>query len=116
VGLALLLGAAVAALITVTLVVTVSSDGIVRLMPILMYGLSGMIIPISLFPGWLQPLLLALPFPGLIDFPFRIYLGQASPEQIPLLLLHQLAWTGVLILVGRTLLSRVLRRMVVQGG
>jgi ABC-type uncharacterized transport system permease subunit len=29
---------------------------------------------------------------------------------------HQLLWTAILVLVGRWLLSRALRRVVVQGG
>ena len=36
---------------------------------------SGLIIPLPLFPDWLQPLLYWQPFRGLADVPYRIYGG-----------------------------------------
>jgi ABC-2 type transport system permease protein len=75
-----------------------------------------MIIPLPLFPDWAQWLLRALPFGGLIDFPARVYTGDIPPAATGWVLLHQLFWTAALMLGGRALLTRSLRRVVVQGG
>jgi ABC-2 type transport system permease protein len=75
-----------------------------------------MIIPLPLFPDWAQPILRWLPFAGLLDFPFRTYTGNISIAQVPMVLFRQAMWTGILILYGRWLLARGMRRMVVQGG
>lgn len=113
---ALLLGCAIATLMSVTIVWTVSGEGIVRLVPPAVYILSGMLIPLPLLPQSLQPVLNFLPFRGLMDTPFRMYLGHIPPSQLPLILGHQLAWTAVLIALGRWMMARSVRHLVVQGG
>jgi ABC-2 type transport system permease protein len=113
---ALLLVSAIATLTTISLLWTISGEGVSRLMPALLYVFSGMLLPLPLFPGWAQPLLNFLPFRGLVDVPFRIYLGQIPASQLLPCLLHQAAWTVALVLFGRWLLGRGMRRLVVQGG
>jgi ABC-2 type transport system permease protein len=112
----LLLSCALTTLINITLMWTISGDGALVLLTALVTVCSGMIVPLPLFPDWAQPLLLALPFAGLVDLPFRIYVGSIDPGGVPAVLLHQLFWTALLVLAGRWLLSRGLRRLVVQGG
>lgn len=113
---ALLLSCALSTLMTLSLLWTLSGEGISRFVPSLVYVLSGMVIPLPLFPEWAQPLLNALPFRGLIDVPFRLYLGHIPPEQIAAVLAHQLGWTAALVMLGRWLLARGTRRLVIQGG
>lgn len=113
---ALLLSSAFAALLSVSLFWTVSGEGAVRAMPALTYTLSGMLVPIPLLPGWAQDTLNFLPFRGLIDSPFRLYLGHIPAAEALPLIGHQLAWTAGLVLLGRWLMSRGLRQLVVQGG
>ncbi|MCA1596185.1 MAG: ABC-2 family transporter protein [Chloroflexi bacterium] len=112
----LLLASALAVLVTITLLWTVAGDGIARMAPVLVYTLSGMLIPLPLFPRWLQPVLNFLPFRGLVDIPFRVYMGSIAPEHAVILLLHQLGWTAAIIGLGRLLVTRGLGRLVVQGG
>jgi ABC-2 type transport system permease protein len=78
--------------------------------------LSGMIVPLPLFPDWAKPIVQALPFAGLVDFPFRVYTGHIPPQATVWVVQHQLLWTAALVILGRWLLSRGLRRVVVQGG
>jgi ABC-2 type transport system permease protein len=78
--------------------------------------LSGMIVPLPLFPDWAQPVLNALPFRGLVDVPFRLYMGHIPQEEIIPMLVHQLVWIVGLVVLGRWVLSRGMRRLVVQGG
>jgi ABC-2 type transport system permease protein len=113
---ALLLSSALSTLINITLMWTVSADGMVVMLTALVTLLSGMTVPLPLFPDWAQPVLRALPFAGLVDLPYRVYLGDIAPSGLPGVMLRQLLWTAALALFGRWLLARGLRRIVVQGG
>lgn len=77
---------------------------------------SGMLVPLALFPDWMQPFLKLLPFAGLMDFPCSIYIGTIPLNQIWICLLKQLIWTFILIVLGRIRLSKGLKRTVIQGG
>jgi ABC-2 type transport system permease protein len=112
----LLLGCALTTLINITLLWTISGEGIVILTTTLVTFLSGMIVPVPLFPDWAKPIVQALPFAGLVDFPFRVYTGHIPPQATVWVVQHQLLWTAALVILGRWLLSRGLRRVVVQGG
>ena len=113
---ALLLSAAITTLLNISLLWTISGDGASTLGPAAVIIFSGMVIPIPLFPDWAQPIFRALPFSGLVDMPFRVYSGHIPLGQLPVYLAHQLGWTLTLILFGKWVLSRGVRRMVVQGG
>ena len=110
------LAAAFSTLLTISLLYTVSGDGITRLAPTLMYSLSGMLLPLPLMPAWAQPLVGFLPFHDIIDTPFRLYMGNLPPSALGAALAHQLVWTLALVVCGRVLLHRAARRLVVQGG
>jgi ABC-2 type transport system permease protein len=112
----LLLACALTTLINISLLWTISGDGVVLLMTALVTFFSGMLVPLPLFPAWAQPIMQALPFAGLVDLPFRVYIGHIDPAAIASVLRHQLLWTAALVLFGRWLLARGLRRVVVQGG
>jgi ABC-2 type transport system permease protein len=77
---------------------------------------SGSLVPLPLFPEWTQAFLSILPFRGLVDTPFRLYLGHIPPGDVLFHLAHQLAWAASIVVVGRWVLSRGVRRLVVQGG
>lgn len=113
---ALLLSAAISSLLTISLLWTVSGEGITRLAPSLIIALSGMIVPIQLFPDWSQPLVRLLPFAHIVDTPFRVYLGTIPPAQAGAAFAVQLAWTLALMLLGRRLVARATYRLVIQGG
>lgn len=113
---ALLLGCAMLTLMTISLLWTISGNGIARLIAACSSIFSGAILPLPLFPDWAQPLLDFLPFRGLMDVPFRLYMGHIPPQQVLISVGHQLAWSVALVLLGRWVLSRGMRRLVVQGG
>ena len=110
------LAAAFSALMTISLLYTVSGDGITRLAPTIMYALSGMLLPLPLMPAWAQGVVGFLPFRDLIDSPFRLYTGNIPATQLGSVLAHQAAWLFTLVVLGRLLLHRATRRLVVQGG
>ena len=112
----LLLAAALVTLISITLLWTISGDGIARMAPAMVFFFSGIVIPLPLFPGWAQPIFNLLPFRGLIDVPFRIYLGNMTTTAALLSIAQQFVWIGAFIGIGRWTLNRGMRRLVVQGG
>ncbi len=111
-----LLSAAFTVLQSVFLFWTISGVGAARLFPSIVLFCSGMLIPLPLFPEWAQPILNFLPFRGIIDGPFRLYLGHMPVSAAPSLIVQQLLWLLVIVLFTRWLLKRGLRRAVVQGG
>jgi len=113
---ALFLVSAFSVLITVSLMWTVSGDGIARLLPSLVFLCCGLIIPLPLFPDWAQGILNILPFRGMADAPFRLYLGHLPPGDVFAIVAHQLLWTLAFVLLGKWLVGLGSRRLVVQGG
>ena len=113
---AIALGCAITMLVHVSLLWTISGDGVARLMPALVTIFSGLVIPLPLFPDWAQPFLNALPFRALADVPYRVYAGGIPPaEAVPAIALGAV-WAVVFVVVGRLLLARGQRALVVQGG
>jgi ABC-2 type transport system permease protein len=51
-----------------------------------------------------------------MDVPFRLYLGQMLWREGLPAILQQWVWIAGFLLLGRWLLARGLRRLVVQGG
>jgi len=113
---ALLLGCAITVLMTISMLWTISGEGFFYLTATAATVFSGMVLPLPLFPDWAQPVPRFLPFSGLCDVPFRLYSGNMPPAEAPWAIAHQLVWTVVLVVLGRRLLARGLRRLVVQGG
>jgi len=113
---AVLLSSAIGTLMTISMLWTISGEGVNRLTTAALWILSGIVVPLPLFPEWMQPLLRFLPFRGMMDTPFRIYMGHIPPEQAVSAIAHQLAWTLGLVVFGRGLLARATRVLVVQGG
>lgn len=71
----LILSCAITMLLNISLFWSVSGEGIVRIVPMLINLLSGNIIPLPLFPDWLQPVLRYQPFSGVLDGPAQIFCG-----------------------------------------
>lgn len=112
----LVLSAAVTMVLHISLMWTLSGEGVNRLMPGVVPLFAGLVIPLPLFPEWLQPLLFWQPFRGLADVPFRIYSGHIAADAAWLEIAMQIGWTALIIGFGVWLLGRAGRRLVVQGG
>lgn len=115
-GASLALSAAMITTVTLTFFWTVSGEGTATFHGAAFFLFSGMLLPLPLFPDWTRPLLEALPYRGVIDLPFRLYLGHLPPAALGGVLAHQLMWTLILVLGGRALLRVGTRQLVVQGG
>lgn len=112
---AIILGGTISNIITISVLFTIG-DGIERLLPAVVTIFSGMVIPLAFFPDWMQPVLNFLPFSGLVDSPYKFYLGVYGSNELVGILLHQVLWTVFLMLIGRWMLQKASRRVVVQGG
>ncbi len=113
---AILLSSAMVTILTISLLWTISGDGINHLAPSVVMFFSGLIVPLPLLPDWVQSIIAILPFRGLVDLPVRIYMGHIPPPQAVQAILHQMIWTGILLLFGSWLLTRAVRKLVIQGG
>ncbi len=112
----LLLAASITTLLSITLLWTLAGDGITRLGLAAVYLFSGLIVPLPLFPDWMRTFFALMPFRGLADAPFRVYMGHIPLSELGAVFLHQAIWLGLLVAAGRALMRRGLRRLVVQGG
>jgi ABC-2 type transport system permease protein len=75
--------------------------------------LSGLVVPLAWFPVWAQAVLAWTPFPALFQTPIDVFTERGDGLG---LLATQLAWAAFLLLLGRVVLTRGARRLVVQGG
>lgn len=78
--------------------------------------LSGAIIPIWFFPGWLQNILNALPFAYLYQLPLDIYIGAAKGADIAKGMLVQFIWLVAVAVLFFLCERRVTRKVMIQGG
>jgi viologen exporter family transport system permease protein len=74
--------------------------------------LSGFIVPIAFFPGWLKTIAHATPFPSMVQIPIDIFIGNASPAQLAV----QAAWLAAMLGLCHAVTAAGTRRLVVQGG
>ena len=89
--------------------------GIRFVMRVVMEVAGGAIIPLSFFPGVLQQIFLALPFPFLIYLPMRIYLGKIPMEGIPWELAKEALWIAGLVGLNLVVWKRGIRQYVAMG-
>jgi ABC-2 type transport system permease protein len=78
--------------------------------------LSGHLLPVHWFPGWLAAIANATPFPSIIQTPIDIVTGRAAGVDALALIGVQLGWLVVALSVGRLVFAAGTRKLVVQGG
>ncbi len=114
--LALFLSSSITTLVLISLFWTISGEGVQRLMPHFTLLFSGTLVPLPLFPSWMQPFLNLQPFRGVMDIPCRLYTGVIPVSEALYYLGFQLVWALLFILFGRWLMSRAMKNVVIQGG
>ncbi|MGH3389877.1 MAG: ABC transporter permease [Actinomadura sp.] len=96
--------------------------GIQAVALVLSLFLSGMILPLVVFPDWLADVARLLPWAALIQVPGDVFLGKAGyfglTGDAGLLAAYgvQAAWALALLLAGRALTVAARRRLVIHGG
>ncbi|MFC4767411.1 ABC transporter permease [Effusibacillus consociatus] len=82
----------------------------------MMRFLSGQLIPIWLYPDWMQKIILYLPFQSIFYTPLSIYINKLTGAEVWQAVLQQAIWTVILYAFVRLAWSRIHRQLVVQGG
>lgn len=95
---------------------TEKSDGIRRFKEAIIGLFSGFLIPIYLFPAWIQPLLFLLPFQAIFNTPLSIFIEKVSGVQIIFALLVQVFWAAVLLLTGHIIWKKARIKYSAHGG
>lgn len=95
---------------------TVSTDGVTRFYEFVQALLSGALIPVWFFPGWLGHLTTRLPFAAGVSTPISLYAGRIRLADALPALAGQAGWCVVLAMVAAVLWRRAGRRLVVLGG
>ena len=77
---------------------------------------SGLLLPIVMFPAWLETTARLLPFASLMQLPAEVFLEKQHGAGLLGILGQQFAWAVLLGVVGRIVLAAATRKVVVQGG
>lgn len=78
--------------------------------------LSGGLVPLWFFPGWLAAIAGHLPFAWVSYYPAAVYLGKMPPAQTLLYFAIGVLWLAALLLCLAWLWGKARHRLVVQGG
>lgn len=77
---------------------------------------SGSVVPLPFLPDKLRIVMDLLPFASMQNMPLRIYSGNVAGREALYGILLQLFWTATLIVIGKTIMAKALKRVVIQGG
>lgn len=95
---------------------TVAFNGIAHMKDLMVELLSGMIIPITMFPGIVQGLLKWLPLPYMASFPIRLILGQISKGELLPHFGMQLMWIALLYILYKIMYFMLRKKIVIWKG
>jgi ABC-2 type transport system permease protein len=95
---------------------TVDVQGFLNLYTLVLGLLSGFYLPVHVFPGWLQTVAFASPFPAMFQAPIDITSGRVVGAAALRVIAYQASWMIGLVVLTRVVLWRATRRLVVQGG
>ena len=96
--------------------ITQSQRGSTAIVQTITGVLGGMVIPLPILPAAIQKVLNFMPFRYISDLAFRIYVGSTDLKNALIQIGIGLAWLVVLIVVGKMLIGRALKKTVIQGG
>lgn len=92
------------------------NEGMMRAKRVVSDLLSGLILPISFFPGWAQSILHFLPFQAINYYPSMIFAGAIGANRAWGVIGMQVMWIIILLLPIMILWRRARYKLVVQGG
>jgi ABC-2 type transport system permease protein len=90
--------------------------GLITLYLVVSNVLSGILMPVAFFPGWLQDLAYATPFPSMLQVPVDIAVERVTGWAAVGALGMQAVWAVAMLAAATWVLSRGTRKLVVQGG
>lgn len=93
-----------------------NNEGMLRMKRVLVDLFSGVVVPISFFPGWLAVTMKWLPFQAITYLPSSVFTGRTTGQDVWLVLGVQLVWFLVLIIPITWVWRQARSRLFVQGG
>lgn len=90
--------------------------GVITLLAIMQSLFAGHIVPLYFMPEPLQTLARLSPFAGMTALPVELLLGAHRGWDLVAVFAHQVLWLAALLAVGRLVLGRARRKVVIQGG
>jgi ABC-2 type transport system permease protein len=90
--------------------------GLLRAKFFLLELFSGLLLPISFFPGIFQRIFGVLPFEYISYVPMLIYLGKLNGSSLLRGICIQIFWVAVLLAIGNAMWSWSSRKVTIQGG
>jgi ABC-2 type transport system permease protein len=90
--------------------------GLLRAKFFLLELFSGLLLPISFFPGVFQKIFAVLPFEYISYVPMLIYLGKLDGGALARAIWVQIFWVVVLLAIGNAMWSWSSRKVTIQGG
>lgn len=91
--------------------------GVDQLVTMVLSFFGGLLLPVVLFPSWLEAIARALPFAAMVQLPAEMFLGRhVGVGEVASVLAVQLGWFVALGLLGRIMLVAATRKVVIQGG
>ncbi|MDR1061580.1 MAG: ABC transporter permease [Clostridiales bacterium] len=103
-------------LMYISLFYTLSPLGVRLIVATLSDFLAGATVPLPFFPDPLRAAAELLPFAAMQNMPLRIYSGNIAGAGAWEGIALQIFWLAALLLAGRLLMGRALKRVVAQGG
>lgn len=95
---------------------TVSARGVRLIAVNISDFFAGAIVPLPFFPEGFRQFAELLPFSATANVPLRVYSGDLYGAQMYRLMLLQVFWAAALVLTGKLIERRELRRVTIQGG
>lgn len=93
-----------------------NNEGMMRMKRVAVDLFSGLIIPLSFFPGWAEGVLKVLPFQAITYIPASVFTGRVTGDAIWSAMLVQLFWLVLLMLPLILVWRKARTRLFVQGG
>ena len=78
--------------------------------------LSGLTVPLQIFPRWLRLIAYATPFPAILQTPVNVWTGVGGTGSALRGVALQVVWVGAVLGLGRIVFARATRVLVVLGG
>ncbi|MBT2695393.1 ABC-2 family transporter protein [Bacillus sp. ISL-55] len=93
-----------------------NNTGLIRAKRVLIDLFSGLLLPISFFPGWAQEVMGFLPFQGISYIPSMIFTNGFTGSEAVEGLMLQAAWVLILVIPIQVLWVIAKKQLIIQGG
>jgi ABC-2 type transport system permease protein len=83
---------------------------------VMLYFVTGFLMPLRFFPDWFVRLCDLTPFPYMVNTVVEVYTGVLNGSQLVFALVKQATWVVLLVILCQLALRNGVRRLVIQGG